>query len=144
MKQASRRIGILTLILGATMLGVLTVPASEAAVRPRSSAASPETRIAYLHVLQNGKVDWTLTKNVSGVANFHNGIYCIDVAFTPKSLVATMSDEAPSGPKGTTIFVGLPPTMDFDCGDPRANAAVITFIGGTGSPSVAFFATFVG
>jgi hypothetical protein len=104
---------------------------------------SKDTKIAYLHVTQFGTIDYSRTKNIKSVAG-GNGIYCIDVTFTPKSITATMSDESPAGAVGEKIFVYLLPGGVIDCAPDPANAIVVTFGEGGSSEGIAFYATFFG
>jgi hypothetical protein len=104
---------------------------------------SKKTQIAYLHVTQFGEIDYSRTSNIKSVGG-GNGIYCIDVAFTPKSITATMSDEAPAGAVGEKIFAYLLPGGVIDCTPDPANAIVVTFGPGGSSEGIAFFATFFG
>lgn len=92
--------------------------------------------IAYAHVLGNGTLDSTNSKNVIAIAG-GNGLFCFKLAFTPKNASATIADD-PTAPNQSLPFieVGLPPTPLFTCrAIPKPDAVVATFnehVGGGG------------
>ncbi len=89
------------------------------------------TALGYAKVSSTGQVDGTHSKDVPGGQLFvpQTGIYCFDLSFAPKSIVASVTDEV----TGTAV-VFLPPAIGPTC-ESHNSAEVITIdAGGTPAP----------
>lgn len=96
-------------LIGSVSMVLLLAPLSWLA-----HAAPPSTE-AYAHVLGNGSLDTSNSKNVTAMAG-GNGLYCFKLKFRPRNAVATLADDPTAPNQGVGfIKVALPPTPTFTC-----------------------------
>ena len=103
-----------------------------------SYAAGPT--IAFAHVRGDGSLDAANSKNVQLMGGA-NGLYCFKLAFTPKTVVATISED-PSAPSQGPGFIraAVPPTPFFTCSTvPSPSSVVATFNNTQSTGGYAFY-----
>jgi hypothetical protein len=101
-------------------------------------AAGPT--IAFAHVRGDGSFDATNSKNVKLMGGA-NGLYCFKLAFTPRTVVATISED-PSAPNQGPGFIraAVPPTPFFTCPTvPSPSSVVATFNNTQSTGGYAFY-----
>ncbi len=84
--------------------------------------------LAYAKVSSTGQVDGAYSKGVPGGQLFvpQTGIYCFDLTFSPKSIVASVTDNS----EGEAV-VFLPPAVGPTCESHNSAEVITTSAGGT-------------
>jgi hypothetical protein len=104
--------------------------------------------VAYAHVLGNGTLDVANSRNVVAFQGGSNGIYCFQLTFRPKNVVATLADD-PTAPNQGVGYIKAQnaPVLPAFCPDvPNADSDVVTgdqtsINGGISAGGYAFYVT---
>ena len=84
--------------------------------------------VAYAHVLGDGTLDLANSKNVIAFQGGSNGIYCFQLTFRPRNVVATLADDptAPNQGVGYIKAENAPVLPAFCPNVPNADSDVVT------------------